>query len=365
MKISEITTFLQSLAPLYLQEKYDNAGLLTGSQEWTCTGIITSLDVTVEVVQEAIANGCNLVVSHHPIIFTGLKRINGRNYVERTIIEAIKHDIALYAIHTNIDNIKEGVNGKMAKMMGLVNRRILSPKAGVLRKLSVYVPTINAEIVRNAIFSAGAGHISNYSECSFNTEGTGTFKPGEGSNPFIGEPGVRKEEKEVKIEIIFPAWLQDQILREMKTVHPYEEVAYEIIDLRNLHDDTGSGMYGELPEPMDETTFLQLMKDRFHLSVVKHTKLSGKTIKKVAICGGAGSFLAEEAKLCGSDIYITSDVKYHEFFDANDEMIIADIGHYESEQFTIDLLYEILLQKFPTFAVQKTQVRTNPVHYYL
>jgi dinuclear metal center YbgI/SA1388 family protein len=365
MKISEITSFLESVAAPFLQESYDNAGLLTGSSNWDCTGIITTLDATEAVVQEAINKNYNLIVAHHPIIFGGLRKITGKNYVEQTIIAAIKNDIAIYAIHTNLDNVLHGVNAAIADKLGLVNRKILQPKNDTLKKLFTFVPVEFAENVRSAIFNAGGGHISNYSECSFNTAGQGTFKPGEGTNPFTGKRGIRHNEDEIKMEMIFPAWQEKKILAAMIDAHPYEEVAYDIVALDNQNQQVGSGLLGELPEPISETALLELLKQKFNLSVIRHTPWLGKLVKKIALCGGAGSFLIGAAVAAGADFYITGDVKYHEFFDANNRLVIADIGHYESEQFTIDLLFDILSQKFPTFAIQKTGVKTNPVHYFL
>lgn len=365
MQIADITSYLESLAPLSLQEHYDNAGLLTGNGSWNCTGIICSLDATEAVVQEAIDNKCNLVVSHHPIIFGGLKKINGKNYVEKAVITAIKNDIALYAIHTNLDNVIQGVNGKMADKLSLQNRSVLAPKESTLKKLYTFVPVAEAEKVRAAIFEAGAGHIGNYSECSFGVEGTGTFKGGEGTDPFVGNPGERHYEKELKIEVIFPAWLQGRVVKALLAAHPYEEVAYDIVSLANEHAGLGSGLVGELPAPMDEKEFLALLKQAFELTVIRHTPLMGRPVKKVALCGGAGSFLVSKALAAKADVYITGDMKYHEFFDANDRMLITDIGHFESEQFTTELLAAVLQEKFPNFAVLKSKVRTNPVHYFL
>jgi dinuclear metal center YbgI/SA1388 family protein len=365
MKIQEITAFLESVAPLSLQEGYDNAGLITGDSGRECTGMIVSLDATEQVVQDAIDKNCNLVIAHHPIIFGGLKKLTGKNYVEKTIIKAIRNDIAIYAIHTNLDNVIEGVNAAIADRIGLMNRRVLLPKSGSLKKLFTFVPVDHAEKVRSAIFGAGGGEISNYSECSFNSAGEGTFKPGEGTNPFSGQVGLRHTENELKIEVIFPAWRQGSILSAMTAAHPYEEVAYDIVTLDNMNQGTGSGLVGELPEPMAEKAFLELLRSAFNLTVIRHTALLDRPVQKIALCGGAGSFLTGAALQAGADVYMTGDVKYHEFFDANGRMVIADIGHYESEQFTIDLLFDILTQKFPTFAVLKTGVKTNPVHYFL
>jgi dinuclear metal center YbgI/SA1388 family protein len=365
MQLQEIIRVLENKAPLSLQENYDNAGLLTGNPTWECTGILCTLDATEAVILEAKKRNCNLVVAHHPIIFGGLKKINGKNYVEKTVIAAIKNDIAVYAIHTNLDNVLDGVNDCIADRLGLINRQILLPKAGQLMKLYTFVPVAQAEKVRSALFEAGAGNIGEYSEASFNIDGTGTFKGSAKTNPFVGEPGKRHEEPETRIETIFPAYLQSLIIKTLLENHPYEEVAYDIVSLANDYQSVGSGLLGELPEAMDETHFLHMVKTSFELSVIRHTPLLGKKIKKVAVCGGSGSFLTGKAISAGADVYVSADIKYHEFFDANDRLLLADIGHWESEQFTTDLLIEILQAKFPTFAVLKSGVKTNPVNYFL
>jgi dinuclear metal center YbgI/SA1388 family protein len=364
MKIAEIIAFLEFRAHPSLQEHYDNSGLITGYAGWECSGIICSLDVTEEVVKEAVAKKCNLIVAHHPIIFNGLKKINGKNYVEQTVIAAIKNDIAIYAIHTNLDNVIDGVNGKIAEMLDLKNTTSLWPKENTLKKLFTFVPIDKAGEVREALFKAGGGYIGNYSECSFNSEGTGTFKAGPGTEPYVGKKGSQHQEKELKIEIIFPAYLEQQLIVALRSVHPYEEVAYDIVALSNTHASMGSGIMGELAEELEEKVFLQRLKDVFQLKMIRHTALLNKPVKKIAVCGGAGSFLIPKVLAAGADAYITSDIKYHEFFDANSRLLLADIGHYESEQFTINLLQEILEEKFPTFAVLKTTVKTNPVFYY-
>lgn len=364
MQIRDIIQQLEQWAPPVLQESYDNSGLLTGSAVEECNGILVCLDATENVVEEAIQRKCNLIVAHHPIIFSGLKKITGRNYVERTIIKAIKNDIAIYAIHTNLDNIITGVNAAMATKLGLTNVSILSPKPSMLKKLYTFVPEAHAEAVRTALFEAGGGHIGQYSECSFNSAGTGSFKAGEGTDPFVGKQGERHYEQEIKIEVVFPVWLEQSLIRALKQVHPYEEVAYDIISLNNDFQTIGAGLVGYLPAAMPETAFLDLLKKAFQLNVIRHTPLLNKPVQKVALCGGAGSFLTKAALAAGADFYITGDVKYHEFFDAEGKLVLADIGHWESEQFTIDLLSDFLTQKFPTFAVLKSTVKTNPVEYY-
>lgn len=365
MKIKEVISRLEELAPPSYQESYDNAGLITGDSSLDCTGIICSLDATEEVILEAKQKGCNLIVAHHPIVFGGLKKITGRTYVERAVIAAIKNDIAIYAIHTNLDNLLTGVNAKMADKLGLQNRKVLLHKQNNLMKLIVFAPVKDADKVRDAIFKAGGGHIGKYSECSFNTKGKGTFKPGEGTDPHIGKIGKRETTDEEKLEVIFPAYLKEKLINTMVEAHPYEEVAYDIIPLGNYFQEVGSGLIGELAEPTDEQQFLHIVKEQFELDVIRHTPLLSKKVRRVALCGGAGSFLIKNALAANADVYITADVKYHEFFDAEDRMIIADIGHWESEQFTIDLLYDILKAYSPTFAVLKTEVRTNPVQYFL
>jgi dinuclear metal center YbgI/SA1388 family protein len=364
MQIGEIISFLESLAPPFLQEQYDNSGLLTGNKSRECSGVLVTLDATEDVIAEAKTKGCNLVVTHHPIIFSGLKKITGSNYVERAVIASIKHDIAIYAIHTNLDNILTGVNATMAKKLGINNCSVLKPKPALLKKLYTFVPLAHIETVRAAIFKAGAGHIGNYSECSFQAGGTGTFKAGAGTNPFVGEVNKLHFEEEMKLEVIFPAWLEYNLIRSLKDTHPYEEVAFDIISLDNQTDQYGSGIVGELASPMNETDFLQFLKQQFGLTALRHTPLLKKPIHKVAVCGGAGSFLTKTAIAAGADVFVTADVKYHEFFDADGKLVVADIGHWESEQFTIDLLADNLKQKFPTFAVLKTGVKTNPVDYF-
>lgn len=364
MKLQQIIRELEQWAPPALQESYDNAGLITGSLDWEITGAICTLDTTPEVVEEAVKQGCNLIVSHHPIVFQGLKRITGQNYVERTIILAIQHKIAIYAIHTNLDNITSGVNRRIAEKLGLENLQILMPIGGKLAKLTTFCPTAHSEQVLSALFEAGAGHIGNYSECSFSTEGKGTFKAGSGTNPFVGIEGVRHSEKEERIEVVLPQYAQGRIVDALQKAHPYEEVAYDIYPMLNTWQDIGAGMIGTLPSAMDAQEFLHYLSKQFHLQAIRHTQPPKKPIQKVAICGGAGSFLIKRSLQSGADAYVTSDVKYHEFFDA-EGMMLADIGHWESEQFTIDLLAEFLQAKFPTFAVLKTGVVTNPVHYFL
>lgn len=363
MKAAEVIRFLEELAPPSLQESYDNSGLLVGDNQTEVKGILVSLDCTEDVVDDAISQGCNLIVSHHPIVFIGLKRLNGKNYIERTVMKAIKNDVLLYAIHTNLDNVLDGVNQKFAEQLGLTNTKILSPKKERLKKVVTYCPTEYADKVRTAMCDAGAGKIGNYDQCSFNTDGTGTFRGNENTNPFVGNKGDVHREAEVRIETVVPDFAVKSVLKAMQEAHPYEEVAFDVYPMENIWKEVGSGMVGDLPEEMDALEFLKSLKTSMKTNCVRYTLPHKENVKRIAICGGSGSFLLGNAISAGADVFITGDFKYHQFFDAENRIIIADIGHYESEQFTIQLLADKLEQKFPTFAPRLTRVKTNPINY--
>jgi len=363
MKVKEITRYLEKIAPLSYQENYDNCGLIVGDENTVVTAALITLDCTEVIVDEAIETGCNLIIAHHPIIFKGLKKLNGSNYIQRTVIQAIKNNIAIYAIHTNLDNVLNGVSANIAERLGVENPKILAPKKDLLRQLVVYCPISDADKLRNELFKAGAGDIGNYDECSFTSIGEGTFRAGEGCNPHLGKIGERHIEKEEKIEVIFPRHKEKEILSIMKSIHPYEEVAYQIYILDNVYENIGSGIVGELKQVMDVEAFLEMLKRNMKTDCIRYSKLVKNQIKTVAICGGSGSFLLPSAKRAKADIFITADFKYHEFFDAETDLIIADIGHYESEQFTKDLIYDFLTKNFTKFAVRLSKVNTNPIKY--
>ncbi|MBC6365862.1 Nif3-like dinuclear metal center hexameric protein [Algoriphagus sp. AK58] len=362
-RIQDVLSFLEQFAPPAYQESYDNATLICGNRNSKLTGILCALDCTEQVVEEAIELGANLIVAHHPIVFKGLKSLTGKNYVERTVIKAIKHDIAIYAIHTNLDHVSSGVNKRISDRIGLTDTRILQPKKQILNKLVFFVPSDNKDQVLKAIFEAGAGQIGEYKDCSFQLEGMGTYTPSEKANPFIGERGIPQYERETRVEVILPGYLSGKIVSEMKKNHPYEEVAYYLSVLENENQEVGAGMIGTLEHPMSEDEFLDFLKERMNLRIIKHTSLRNKPVKKVAVCGGAGIFLLSDAKKAGADAFVTSDIKYHEFFDAEGQLILCDIGHYESEIFTKDLLAELLSQNFPNIALYLTKVVTNPTSY--
>lgn len=363
MRIKDIVKPLEEIAPVCLQESYDNSGLQIGYPDQEADKVLITLDITDEVVEEAIQKGCKLIISHHPLIFTGLKKITGKNYTERLVSKIIKNDIAVYAAHTNLDNAAQGINEILGKKLGLINLKILHPKKDLLRKLVTFCPTEHAEKVRTALFTAGAGHIGNYDSCSFNTPGTGSFRGLENSNPFTGETGKLHFENEIRIETIYPIYKEQDILKALFSSHPYEEVAYDIYPLNNTFSRVGAGMIGELEREADEIEFLKIIKKTIGAKIIRHSGLTGNKIRKVALCGGSGSFLIPEAVKAGADVYITGDIKYHDFFDAEKKILIADAGHFETEQFAKELIYSILIKNFPTFAVLISEINTNPISY--
>ncbi|MEI6059621.1 MAG: Nif3-like dinuclear metal center hexameric protein [Bacteroidota bacterium] len=363
MLLSEITNYLNAEIPQALQESYDNCGLLIGNPWSEIKGILICLDVTQQVLDEAIEKKCNLVISHHPLIFSGIKSLTGRTDTERLVIRSIREDISIYAIHTNLDNHSDGVNRMLCSKLGIENAVILRPLPGILRKLVTFCPPSHAGRVKEAIFGAGAGQIGNYDSCSFHAPGEGTFRAQAGADPFVGEIGKLHTETELRIETIFPAYLEKDIVAALKQAHPYQEVAFDVYPLSNVHHHLGAGMIGDLPKAVEALEFLNQVKEILRLGCIRHTQLENKKIQRIALCGGSGSFLINEAMSCGAELYMTGDVKYHDFFIPENKMILADIGHYESEQFTKELIYTLLKKKFTTFALFISGTNTNPVNY--
>jgi dinuclear metal center YbgI/SA1388 family protein len=365
MQLNKITAYLESVAPLAYQESYDNAGLLVGHPDQEINQALITLDVTEAVLDEAISTGCDLIISHHPLIFAGLKKLNGKNEVERCVIKAIQNHVAIYSAHTNLDSVFGGVNTKICEKLGLKKCRLLSPAPGQLKKLVTFVPFEHSEKVQQAVFEAGAGNIGNYDSCAYSIAGKGSFRGSEKSNPFVGKKGEVHYENEVRFETIFPAHVQGKIISALLDAHPYEEVAYDIYSLDNTNPQSGIGMVGELDKAMDEKKFLQFTKKNFGAKAVRHSAALGKKVQKVAVCGGSGSFLIQQAIAAKADVFITADLKYHQFFEAEGKIVLADIGHFESEQFTKEVFYELLTKKFPKFAIRLSEVSTNPVNYLL
>lgn len=364
MKVEEIIKKIENFAPLCYQEDYDNSGVQVGDVHTACSGVLLTLDITEEVVEEAIQKKCNLIVAHHPLIFSGLKKITGKNYVERSVIKAIQNQIVVYAAHTNLDNMRFGVNHKIAQKLGLINTQVLNPMSKIVYKLIVFVPVNYLKDLREALFAAGAGNSLSYVECSFSSSGTGTFRPLAESNPVIGKAGGERESvEEVQLEVLVPEAQKNSVLTAMKQAHPYEVVAYDLVRLENKWEDLGAGIVGEFPVAMDAKEALELVKERMNASMLRHTSLGMEKVSKVAVCGGSGSFLLAQAKAAGADLFVTADYKYHQFFDAEDKIIIADIGHYESEHHTIELFEEILEEFTNSVSILRSETNTNPVKY--
>lgn len=364
MKIKDIIHCIETFAPLALQESYDNAGLIVGDSGKEFSKGLVCIDITDKVIDEAIKKGCNLIVSHHPLIFGGISKITNNSFSGKCIIKAIKNDVAIYAVHTNLDNIINGVNAILCKKLGLINCKILKPRKNILKKLVTFCPADYTEKVRKALFESGAGHIGNYDCCSFNAGGTGSFRALENANPFVGEVDKLHYEKEVRIETIYPSYIENKIVQALLSSHPYEEVAYDLIPLDNAFNKAGEGMIGELEEIIGPMEFLQKIKSVTQTGAIRHSEILKQKIRKVAVCGGAGGFLVKDAIAAGADIFVTADLKYHQFFDGQSGIIIADIGHFESEQFAMEILVDFLNKNFPTFAFLISKTKTNPVYYF-
>lgn len=364
IKVKEVIRLIEDFAPPALQEDYDNSGLQIGDPDMTVTGIVIALDVTSEVLEEALAHNSNLIVAHHPLSLSGIKTITPNQTTGAIILKAARENIAIFSAHTNIDSVKEGVSYRLAQKIGLINCRILEPRSGLLIKLVTFVPTAEAGKLRAALFEAGAGHIGHYDACSYNLEGEGTFRAGEETNPYVGKKGEIHTEKETRIETIFPAYHQNKVIRALVEAHPYEEPAYDLYPLNNSWQEAGFGIVGQLPAPVAAELFLKNLKTATQTGCIRHTALPEGMIKTVAVCGGSGSFLVRKALAAGAEVFVTADIKYHQFFETSKSMMIADIGHYESEQFTKELFFELLTKNFPNFAIRLSNVNTNPIKYY-
>ncbi|HNQ12429.1 MAG TPA: Nif3-like dinuclear metal center hexameric protein [Bacteroidia bacterium] len=362
--IGDVLTQLDSWAPYTYQESYDNSGLIVGDKAQEVKGILLSLDVTEKVIDEAIQHKCNLIVSHHPIVFSGLKRFTGSDYVERCVIKAIKNDIALLSIHTNLDNVVHGVNLALCKQLDFEAVRVLSPLKSNLYKLVYFCPIEHHERVRKEVFAAGAGSIGNYQECSFNLEGEGTFKPNKNAKPYTGEIGELKKENEIRVEVLVEKPLLSKVLQTLLKAHPYEEVAYDVYALENMHHSIGAGMLARIKQPLSEEAFLQHVKTKTGSRIIRHSPFTGNKVEWVALCGGSGSFLTQTALSAGAQAFITSDFKYHQFFDANNQLLITDIGHFESECFIMNAIHDFLKKNFTNLALRLTEFSTNPVNYF-
>jgi dinuclear metal center YbgI/SA1388 family protein len=363
MKITQIIGILEEFAPLPLQDSFDNAGIQVGDVSQIAKGILLCLDVTEEVIDEALELDCNLIISHHPLLFKPLKTLTGKTYIERCVVKACKNDLVIYSAHTNLDNAWGGVNFRLAEKIGLQNVRVLKPMKDGLLKLVAFVPVEHAESVRNALFNAGAGNIGSYDSCSFNSIGDGTFRGGENTHPFVGERGKLHTEDETRIETILPVYKKPAVTRALLAAHPYEEPAYDFYSLANSWDKTGAGIVGELPAEEEEESFLQRIKDIFQLKSLKHSPLTGKMIREVALCGGSGAFLIQDAVNYGADVFLTGEARYNDYYDVEDRILLAVLGHYESEICTKEIFFDIISKKIPNFVIHFSNVNSNPVNY--
>jgi dinuclear metal center YbgI/SA1388 family protein len=365
VKVQEIITLIETVAPLSLQEEYDNAGLIIGNANMDVTGALICLDVNEQIIEEAIKLNYNLIISHHPLIFKGLKKINGKNSTENCVILAIRNNLAIYAAHTNLDNVLvNGVNAALADKLHLSKRSVLRPADKKLMKIICFVPEMHAAAVRNALCEAGAGKIGNYDSCSYNSMGYGTFKALEHANPFVGEKNKIHTENEIRMELIFHSYQKANIIRALYNAHPYEEPAFDIISLENTSDSIGSGLMGEFENEMEISDFLNLLKTSLNASLLRFSPGNSKQIRRVALCGGSGSFLIHDAISAKVDAFITGDLKYHDFTETSGKILLVDPGHFETEQFTKDIFYDIIRKKMPKFAVRISEICTNPIKYW-
>ena len=364
MTVKEVMNVLEELAPLHYAEEFDNVGLLVGNKNQDVTGVLVTLDTLEDVVDEAIEKQLNLIVSFHPILFKGIKKLTGKTYVERVIIKAIQNNIAIYSMHTALDNSPQGVNAKICEVLGLENPKILIPKKGTIKKLTTYIPKNQSDKIKKALFSVGAGNIGNYENCSFSTLGTGSFQPKENANPTTGQIGKTSYEEEEQVNITFSSDREHEVIETLFKTHPYEEVAYEITTLDNPNQKIGMGMIGSLKNAMEEEDFMDFLKDKMNAQIVRHSRLLNKKVRKVAVLGGSGAFAISAAVRQKADVFITSDIKYHQFYEAENQMVLMDIGHFETEQFTKNLLADFLTKKIPNFAIALSESITNPIKYF-
>jgi dinuclear metal center YbgI/SA1388 family protein len=363
LSVKEICSFLDKAIPLSYQANYDNAGVQIFSGDRETESALLSIDITGEVLEEAVSLGCGLIITHHPLIFFPIRKITGKSETERIIIKAIKNNISVYSAHTNLDSAPSGVSWKMAEKLSLKNIKVLAPMKNRLMKLVTWVPESHIEKVRSALFGAGAGVIGNYDRCSFNATGYGTYRGNESTRPFAGQTGTEHHEEEIRLETILQTHMKDDVVKALLSSHPYEEVAYDIFMLENEFNAAGEGCVGELDNEMTELDLLLKLSEVFGSKGIRHSPLLKRSVKRVAMCGGAGSAYIGDAIRSGADVYITGDVKYHDFGAVAGEILLADIGHFESEKFSTEIIYDLIIKKFPTFALRFSEKNTNPINY--
>lgn len=355
---------IEQWAPFSWQESYDNAGLILGDPDRNVTEALVCFDVTPEVVDEAVRIGAGLIVSHHPAIFKGIKRINPASRLGYMIKQSLCHDIAWCALHTNLDNTLNGVNSYLCEQLGLKDVQPLAPLQDIYGKLQVYVPEAYAEKLRQALAEAGCGAGARYDACSYSSRGEGRFRAGSQAHPFSGQIGELHCEAECKIECLYPLHKTRQVLDVLRTNHPYEEPAFDLLPLRNEATGQGAGAIGNLQESMQETELLDKLKELTGTHCIRHSGFRGRKIRRIALCGGSGGSFIGNACARQADAYITGDLKYHDFADAGSGTWLVDIGHFESEKFAMELIFRFIRKNFPNFAVSISEQARNPVSFY-
>ncbi len=368
MTCKEIIKYFEEWAPKEIAWQKDNVGLQVGSLNNKLNNILLCLELHDQVIDDAIKKNCNLIISHHPLLFQPLKKIDLQNDKNSKLIEKlIKNNITLYSAHTNLDFTKEGVSFELAKKLKLNNIDFLVHQNSNQYKLSVFVPVDFVDKVANAIFENGGGRIGEYTNCSFRTKGNGTFKGSGNSNPYLGEKNKIELVEEIKLEVLVDSWKLKKILTAIFETHPYEEVAYDIYPLANSNKNYGAGTIGELDKPMHQKQFLDYVADNLKIKNFRYSKGNNK-IKKVALCGGAGSDLVKDALNSGADAFITADLKYHTFQDANEKILLIDAGHYETEIHSLDevkrKLSHYTIGKNINTKIFKYEGSTNPIFFY-
>lgn len=367
MLIKEIIDAIESIAPLPLQEEWDNCGVQVGPTDNECTGVMVCVDCTPVVVEEAIAMNCNLIVSHHPLIFGGIKQLTGKTEAERCVINAVTAGLTIYSSHTALDNSPNGISHRMASLLGLEDVDVLVPREADQLKLVAYVPVSKLDDVRLALFDAGAGAIGNYDFCSFATDGRGSFRALDGANPYVGEVSQLHFEDESRLEVLLPRWKRRDVELALRQVHPYEEPAYEFSEVVAASRPAGSGCVGHLPQPMTVAQLALFAKERFGCQAVRLSCYHGDpmvhTVRRVAVCGGAGGSFIGAVKRSGADAYITADLRYHDFVDYGKRLALIDVGHFNSEQCAKEIFYQLICEKFPNFAVHTSKNEKNPIQY--
>jgi len=366
MTCGEIIKILETWAPREISLERDNPGLQVGSGKNIVKNILLSLELTMDVINESIAKECNLIITHHPLIFHPVKSLDFQRDKNSMLIEKlIKNDLTLFSAHTNLDFTKNGVSFELAKMLGLKGIDFLVNLSANQYKISVFVPGDHVEEVADAIFNAGGGIIGEYSRCSFRTGGTGTFFGSNKTTPFLGEKGKQEQVSEIKLEAIADSWKLGGIISAVINAHPYEEPAYDIYPLKNKNINYGMGAVGELDKQLGREEFLKYVSEKLKAKCLKYTSGKSESIKKIAVCGGAGTELLKEAVQSGADAFVTADVKYHTFHDAQGKILLVDAGHYETEIHVLNQIEkELSTAAENNFKIFKYSGSTNPVIIY-